>query len=86
MRIEVKLPFLSEEIECCRVLRWLVEPGDEVEIDQDLAELEAGREVIAFPSPVDGKLIEICAPAGAMVVTDEILAVVEDNFAGGDES
>ncbi len=83
MRIEIKLPFLSEEIEYCRVLRWLVQPGDEVEIDQDLAELEAGREIMAFPSPVDGRLIEICAPAGAMVVTEEILAVVEENLGGG---
>ena len=82
MRIEIKLPFLGEEIEYCRVLRWLVRPGDEVEIDQDLAELQAGDEVMAFPSPTDGRLLEISAPAGAMVVTDEILAVVEDGTTG----
>jgi biotin carboxyl carrier protein len=31
-----------------------------------------------FPSPVDGRLTEICAAPGAMVITDETLAVVED--------
>ncbi|NLG83583.1 MAG: hypothetical protein GX493_03005 [Firmicutes bacterium] len=78
MRVEVKLPFLSEEIEYCRVLRWLVSPGETVEIDQDLAELAMGEEIFLFPSPVDGRIVEILAPEGAMVVTDEPLLVIEE--------
>ena len=78
MRVEVKLPFLGEEIEYCRVLRWLVRPGDEVEIDRDLAELAAGEEIFFFPSPLDGRVVEILAPEGAMVVTDEPLLALED--------
>lgn len=84
MRVEVKLPYLGEEIEYCRVLRWLVRPGDEVEIDRDLAELEAGEEVILFPSPVDGRVVEILAPQGAVVVTDEALLAIEDQPDGGE--
>jgi len=83
LRIEVKVPFLSEEIEYCRVLRWLVQPGEAVEIDQDLAELAAGDEVMAFPSPVDGRVVELCARIGAIVVTDETIAVIEDDYTGG---
>ena len=78
MRIEVKVPFLGEEIESCRLLRWHVRPGEPVEIDQDLAELAVGEEIVAFPSPVDGRLVELCVSAGAMAVTDEVLAVIED--------
>lgn len=84
MRIEVKLPFLAEEIEYCRVLRWLVTPGQMVEIDQDLAELQAGEETFLFPSPVDGRVVEILAPVGAMVVTDEVLLIIEDRPDGGE--
>ncbi|MCL6591494.1 MAG: hypothetical protein K6U80_16280 [Firmicutes bacterium] len=78
MRIEVKLPFLGEEIEYCRILRWLVRPGDEVEIDRDLAELEAGEESFLFPSPVDGRVVEILVPEGGVVITDEPLLAIED--------
>ena len=78
MRIEVKVPFVSEEYECWRVLRWLVRPGETIEIDQDLAELAAGDEIMAFPSPVDGRVGELCVEQGAMVVTDETIAVVVD--------
>ena len=79
MRVEVKLPFLGEEIEYCRVLRWLVRPGDEVEIDRDLAELEAGEEIFLFPSPVDGRVVEILVPEGGVVITDEPLLAIEDD-------
>ena len=85
MRVEVKLPFLSEEIEYCRVLRWLVVPGQTVEIDQDLAELQVGEETFLFPSPVDGRVVEILAPAGAMVVTDEVLLIIEEEPDGRKE-
>jgi multidrug efflux pump subunit AcrA (membrane-fusion protein) len=40
--------------------------------------VEAGGEVMAFPSPVDGKVLEIQAAAGMMVVTDETVAIIED--------
>lgn len=76
MRVEVKLPFLSEAIESCRVVRWLVQPGATVEIDQDLAELEVDGEIMAFPSPLDGRIAEILAPAGSKVVTDETLVII----------
>lgn len=72
------MPFLGEEIESCRILRWFVAPGQVVEIDQDLAELAAGNEIVPLPSPLDGRVVEICAAAGALVVTDETIAVIEE--------
>lgn len=79
MRHEVKLPFLGENNGYCRVLRWLVQPGARVEIDQDLAELETDGERFIFPSPLDGVLTAILAPAGSTVVTDEALAVIDED-------
>lgn len=83
MRVEVKLPFLGESLEYCRVGRWLVGPGEEVEIDQDLAELETDGEAIIFPSPVDGKIIELVAAPGILVATDEVLLVIEEGATAG---
>jgi len=79
MRHEVKLPFLGENGGYCRILRWLVKPGSRVEIDQDLAELETGGERFIFPSPLDGILVAILAPAGSTVVTDDALAVIDED-------
>ncbi|MGE5598536.1 MAG: biotin/lipoyl-containing protein [Bacteroidota bacterium] len=78
MRVEVKLPFLDENFEYCRIRRWLVKPGEVVEIDQDLAELEADGKKIIFPSPVDGKVIELAVAPGILVATDEVLLVIEE--------
>lgn len=71
------MPFLGEACDFCRVTRWLVHPGDMVEIDQDLAEITAGHEMLAFPSPVDGRIVEICIAPGAVAVTDETILVIE---------
>lgn len=79
MKVEIKLPFLGEAVEGCRLVRWLVRPGAMVEIDQDLAILATAEGESALPSPVDGKVIELCVAEGTLAAVDDLLAVIEED-------
>ena len=71
------MPWLvPEEVEV-EVIRWLVEPGERVEIDQDLLELTVDGATFILPSPLEGTLLEWQVQPGEYVATDEILAVID---------
>lgn len=80
---EIKMPFLLPEIEGGVLLRWLVKPGDYVEIDQDIAEIQVGEEVMLLPSPLDGQIKEICVAEGELVAMGETLAFLQENGDNG---
>ena len=52
MPVDVKVPTLGESITEATVLEWLVRPGQRVEVDQDLVELETDKVSVTVPSPV----------------------------------
>ena len=58
------------------IVRFLVNPGDSVQKDQDLLVVEAMKMEINVPSPVAGTVGTIIAPKGTSVVKDqEILTI-----------
>jgi len=74
---EVRVPTLPESVTDATVLTWHKEPGDAVARDENLLDLETDKVVLEVPSPVDGVLGEVKAEAGAVVTSDDILAVIE---------
>ncbi len=77
MSIEVKVPTLPESVSDATVLAWHKQPGDTVARDENLLDLETDKVVLEVPSPVDGVLAEIRADTGAVVQSDDVLAVIE---------
>ena len=77
MSIEVKVPTLPESVSDATVLAWHKQPGDPVARDENLLDLETDKVVLEVPSPVDGVLAEIRAETGAVVQSDDVLAVIE---------
>ena len=77
MSTEVRVPTLPESVTDATVLSWHKQPGDSVARDENLLDLETDKVVLDVPSPVDGVLKEIQAEAGAVVTSDDILAVIE---------
>src|SRR5437879_1753497 len=61
---EFRLPDLGEGMEEAEVVRWLVQPGETVKLDQPMVQVESDKAVMEFPAPVAGKVAEIYVPAG----------------------
>ena len=79
LRVEVKMPFLEDGTETVSLIRWLVETGAAIGIDQDLAEMSVNGRPFLLPSPLDGRIVELCVEPGSLIATDEVLAVVEED-------
>ena len=78
MSIEVKVPVLPESVEDATVAAWHKQPGDTVYRDENLVDLETDKVVLEVPAPVDGVLKEITRPSGETVMSNEVLAVIEE--------
>jgi 2-oxoglutarate dehydrogenase E2 component (dihydrolipoamide succinyltransferase) len=78
MSIEVKVPVLPESVEDATVAAWHKQPGDTVYRDENLVDLETDKVVLEVPAPVDGVLKEIARPSGETVISNELLAVIEE--------
>ncbi|MBT8161554.1 MULTISPECIES: biotin/lipoyl-containing protein [Arthrobacter] len=82
--ISFPLPDLGEGLIEATVLDWLVSPGDQVERNQPLVEVETSKSALELPSPQAGKVIRIHGAPGETINVGEPLVVFEvpDNTAG----
>lgn len=82
--ISFPLPDLGEGLIEATVLDWLVSPGDQVERNQPIVELETSKSALELPSPQAGKVIGIHGAPGETINVGEPLVVFEvpDNTAG----
>ncbi|GGN10081.1 2-oxo acid dehydrogenase subunit E2 [Halarchaeum nitratireducens] len=72
-----ELPDLGEGIAEGELVAWAVAPGDHVEQDQVIAEVETDKALVEVPSPYDGTVIELHAEEGEMVPVDSVIATFE---------
>jgi 2-oxoglutarate dehydrogenase E2 component (dihydrolipoamide succinyltransferase) len=75
---DVRVPTLPESVTDATVLTWHKRPGDPVSRDENLLDLETDKVVLEVPSPIDGVLTEIKAEEGAVVTSDDILAILTE--------
>ena len=78
MTIEVKVPVLPESVEDAIIATWHKQPGDTVHRDDKLVDLETDKVVLEVPAPADGILTEIKSAEGDTVLSDDLLAVIEE--------
>lgn len=77
MLIEVKVPVLSESITEGTLARWHKKVGEFVRRDENLIDLETDKVVLEIGAPQDGVLAEIKKSDGAIVKSNEVIAVVD---------
>ncbi|MCL6547962.1 MAG: biotin/lipoyl-binding protein, partial [Alicyclobacillus sp.] len=86
---EFRLPELGEGLHEGRIERWLVKPGDVVQEDDPLAEVENDKALVELPSPVSGRVREIKVPDGQTAVVGDVLITFdvegEGNVSAGAE-
>ena len=78
MSIEVKVPVLPESVADATVAAWHKKPGDSVFRDENLVDLETDKVVLEVPAPVDGVIKEISRETGETVLSEEVLAIIEE--------
>src|ERR1035437_3095773 len=77
MAKEFKLPELGENIISADVLTVLVKPGDNIEKDQTVIEIETDKATIEVPSTVEGVIKEVLVKPGDKINVGAVLFTVE---------
>ena len=75
--IEVKVPVLPESISEATVAVWHKKPGDFVELDDVIVEIETDKVVLEVPAEDSGVLTEIRAKEGETVGEQQVLGILE---------
>ncbi|HEY3636281.1 MAG TPA: 2-oxoglutarate dehydrogenase complex dihydrolipoyllysine-residue succinyltransferase [Caldimonas sp.] len=75
--IEVKVPQLSESVSEATLLQWKKKPGEAVEQDEILVEIETDKVVLEVPAPASGVLAQIIKDDGDSVIGEEVIAKVD---------
>ena len=80
---EFTLPELGENIEKGDVVRVLVRPGDTIQLDQPVVELETDKATIEVPSSVAGVVKDVRVKAGDKVSVGQAILVVDETAGDG---
>ncbi|MBA3597596.1 MAG: 2-oxoglutarate dehydrogenase complex dihydrolipoyllysine-residue succinyltransferase [Methylibium sp.] len=75
--IEVKVPQLSESVAEATLLQWKKKPGEPVEMDEILIEIETDKVVLEVPSPAAGVVAQLVKNDGESCVSDEVIAKID---------
>ena len=78
---EFKLPDVGEGLTEADIVAWHVKPGDQVEVNQIIVEIETAKAVVELPSPWDGTVARLLAEEGQTVDVGRPIIAVE--VAGG---
>jgi len=84
---EFRLPDVGEGVAEGELVSWLVAPGDRVEEDQPVAEVETDKALVEVPSRYDGTVEELFVEEGDVVpVGDVIISFRVDEDDAGEAS
>ena len=78
MAIEIKAPTLPESVPDGTVATWYKKEGEQVRRDELLVDIETDKVLLEVVSPSDGVLVSIRRGEGVTIVSNEVLAVVEE--------
>tara|TARA_R110000824_G_scaffold118960_10_gene271746 strand:- start:1502 stop:2722 length:1221 start_codon:yes stop_codon:yes gene_type:complete len=76
MATEVKVPALGESVTEATVAQWFKKPGDHVNVDEPLVELETDKVTVEVPAPASGVLTEVLIETGTTVEIGAVLASI----------
>lgn len=79
---EVKVPEFGESIQEVQVASWLKQPGDWINKDEEIVELESEKASQALPSDFEGVLAEIKVPDGEFANVGDVLCVIQPGEKG----
>jgi pyruvate dehydrogenase E2 component (dihydrolipoamide acetyltransferase) len=81
---EFRLPDVGEGLTEADIVAWHVQPGDRVEVNQVIVEIETAKAVVELPSPWDGTVARLLAEEGQTV--DVGVPIIAIDVAGSPDS
>ncbi|CAM5797228.1 2-oxoglutarate dehydrogenase complex dihydrolipoyllysine-residue succinyltransferase [Rhizobacter fulvus] len=75
--VEVKCPQLSESVAEATLLQWKKRPGERVEMDEILVEIETDKVVLEVPAPAAGVMAQLVKNDGETCIADEVIAKID---------
>src|SRR5471032_1473878 len=84
--VDILVPDLPESVADATVATWHKKPGDSVERDEVLVEIETDKVVLEVPASEAGILDSILEDEGATVISRQILARIRTGNSSGKAS
>ena len=82
MQKDFLFPDTGEGITEGTLIKWVVKEGDDVKIDQILAEVETDKAIVEIPSPVKGKIIKLHKKEGEIAKVGQPFVTFEPDSNG----
>ena len=76
---DVRVPTLGESVTEATVATWFKQPGDNINLDEMLCELETDKVTVEVPSPAAGIMGDIIAQEGSIVNMDALLTTISES-------
>ena len=77
MAYQFKLPDIGEGIAEGEIVKWFVKPGDTINEDDTLLEVQNDKSVEEIPSPVTGTVKNIVVPEGTVANVGDVLIEID---------
>lgn len=74
---EFALPDVGEGLTEAEILRWLVQPGDVVAVNDMIVEIETAKAAVELPSPFAGTIVELKVQPGDVVAVGTPIVGIE---------
>lgn len=78
MATEIKAPTYPESVQEGTLATWHKQPGDRVERDELIVDIETDKVVLEVVAPASGTLLEVLKAEGDIVLSNEVLARIEE--------
>lgn len=90
-KFEYRFPELGEGIHEGEIVKWHVKPGDKVNDETILMDVQNDKSTVEVPSPVEGTIVELKVEEGTICTVGDVIAVLDvegavPEQAGGHES
>jgi 2-oxoisovalerate dehydrogenase E2 component (dihydrolipoyl transacylase) len=80
---QFKLPDVGEGLTEADIVRWHVQPGDTVKVNQIIVEIETAKAVVELPSPHAGVVSSLLVSEGETVDVGTPIIAIDTGAAGG---
>ncbi|MFD4630750.1 dihydrolipoamide acetyltransferase family protein [Streptomyces sp. NPDC058284] len=80
---EFKMPDVGEGLTEAEILKWYVQPGDEVTDGQVVCEVETAKAAVELPIPFNGVVRELRFPEGTTVDVGQVIIAVDVSGGAG---
>ncbi|MFB4318186.1 dihydrolipoamide acetyltransferase family protein [Actinomadura sp. 21ATH] len=78
---QFKLPDVGEGLTEAEIVKWHVAPGDAVEVNQTIVEIETAKAIVELPCPYEGVVAELLVSEGETVDVGVPIISVDDGTA-----